>query len=235
MMIENLKPRITISKNGSYCVQGPVPFVRKTQVVSENGEPLTWKKEFTIETDENEYYLCRCGNSQDFPFCDSTHRRVPFEGTETAEMENFYERQYTFPGGTNLVVRKNPSLCMNSGFCGLLNLKLRQIIPETDNTQKRSLVIAMVERCPSGALTYAMNNEDAEIEPDLPVQIADTTEITDDGPIIGPLWVTGEIEIERSDGKLLKTRNRVTLCNCGRSEIKPLCDGTHRTEPRMRK
>jgi CDGSH-type Zn-finger protein len=234
-MSDQQKPRISISKNGSYCVIGPVPLVRKTQVVSEYGEPLTWKKEATIETEENEYYLCRCGNSQKFPFCDSTHRRVPFDGTETAEMGNFYERQYTFPGGTNLVVRKNPSLCMEAGFCGLLNQSIRQMVPQTDNTQMRSLVIAMVERCPSGALTYALNKDEEEIEPDLPIQIADTTEITDDGPIIGPLWVTGNIEIERSDGVLLKTRNRVTLCNCGRSEIKPLCDGTHRKYPRIRK
>jgi len=124
---------------------------------------------------------------------------------------------------------------MEAGFCGLLNQSIRQMVPQTDNTQMRSLVIAMVERCPSGALTYALNKDEEEIEPDLPIQIADTTEITDDGPIIGPLWVTGNIEIERSDGVLLKTRNRVTLCNCGRSEIKPLCDGTHRKYPRIRK
>ncbi len=234
-MSEQQKPRITISKNGSYCVKGPVPLVRKSQVVSEYGEPLTWHKEFVLETDPEEYYLCRCGNSQNFPFCDSTHRRVEFDGTETAESEDFYEQQYTFPGGTNLVVRKNPNLCMESGFCGLLNRPIRQIITETESTQMRSLVIAMVERCPSGALTYSMTNDEAEIEPNLPIQIADTTEITDDGPIIGPFWVTGEIEIERSDGKLLKPRNRVTLCNCGRSEIKPLCDGTHRKYPRFRK
>jgi len=88
----------------------------------------------------------------------------------------------------------------------------------------------MVERCPSGALTYHIAPDDTDIEPDLPKQIADTTEITSDGPIAGPLWVTGGIPIERSDGRQFETRNRVTLCNCGHSSIKPLCDGTHRTE-----
>ena len=86
----------------------------------------------------------------------------------------------------------------------------------------------MIERCPSGSYTYAMKKGEADIEPDLPQQIAVTTEITSDGPIEGPLWVTGYIPIERSDGKPMEVRNRVTLCSCGRSKNKPLCDGTHR-------
>ena len=63
---------------------------------------------------------------------------------------------------------------------------------------------------------------------DLPKQIAVTTEITASGPIDGPLWVTGGIQIERADGQPMEVRNRVTLCRCGASSNKPLCDGTHR-------
>jgi len=40
-------PRIVIAKNGSYHVFGEIPLVHKTQVVSEYGEPLTWKKDKT--------------------------------------------------------------------------------------------------------------------------------------------------------------------------------------------
>jgi hypothetical protein len=86
----------------------------------------------------------------------------------------------------------------------------------------------MIERCPSGAYTYSIEEGQPEIEPDLPQQVAVTTEITDQGPINGALWITGNIPIERSDGKPLETRNRVTLCSCGVSKNKPLCDGTHR-------
>jgi CDGSH-type Zn-finger protein len=43
------------------------------------------------------------------------------------------------------------------------------------------------------------------------------------------LWVTGCIPVERADGKNFETRNRVTLCRCGKSKAKPLCDGMHRT------
>jgi Iron-binding zinc finger CDGSH type len=89
----------------------------------------------------------------------------------------------------------------------------------------------MVEHCPSGALTYSLKEGGQDIEVDLPQQIAVTTEITSDGPIEGPLWVTGGIPIIRSDGKPFEGRNRVTLCNCGHSQAKPLCDGSHRAYP----
>ena len=88
----------------------------------------------------------------------------------------------------------------------------------------------MVERCPAGAITYHIEEGEADIEPDLPIQVSLTTEITSNGPIEGPLWVTGGIPIERSDGRAMETRNRVTLCTCGLSRNKPLCDGTHRDE-----
>src|SRR3972149_5707661 len=61
--------KIVIQKNGPYVVRGDVPLVRKTQVVSEYGEPMTWQKGETLETGET-YELCRCGKSSHKPFCD---------------------------------------------------------------------------------------------------------------------------------------------------------------------
>jgi hypothetical protein len=57
------------------------------------------------------------------------------------------------------------------------------------------------------------------VEPDFPKEIA----ITPDSA----LWVSGGIPIERADGQPFEVRNRVTLCRCGDSKNKPLCDGTH--------
>jgi len=229
---KNVRPKIVIMQNGSYHVFGEVPLVHKTQVVSEYGEPLTWFKDkvYEIKKDEgSEFYaLCRCGQSRNKPFCDETHREIAFDGTETADTRTPNTRSVRFPNSTRITVMKDPSLCMESGFCGLRDASLSQLLAATDDTKYRSLVIAMVERCPSGALTYRIDRDGPDIEPDLPVHIAVTTEITSDGPIQGPLWVTGNLPIERSDGKLFETRNRVTLCNCGHSSRKPLCDGTHR-------
>jgi CDGSH-type Zn-finger protein len=224
--------RIAVLKNGPYKVEGNVPLVSKTQVVSERGEPLTWKKEGEIECNQENYYLCRCGKSSDRPFCDGTHRKESFDGTESAETNLNDARATQYPRGTRIIVKRDNSLCMQSGFCGLRGIGMSQLVAASNDTKIRSLVIAMVERCPSGALTYRIDPDDADIEPDLPQQIAVTTEITSDGPIAGPLWVTGSIPVERADRQPFETRNRVTLCNCGQSENKPLCDGTHREKPR---
>jgi CDGSH-type Zn-finger protein len=224
--------RIAIIKNGPYKVEGDVPLVIKTQVVSELGEPLTWKKEGEIECSEEKYYLCRCGLSNDQPFCDGAHRREGFDGTESAPTSTTEMRSIKYPRSMRIIVNRDNSLCMQSGFCGLRGAGMSQLVAASNDTKIRSLIIAMVERCPSGALTYRFEQDDPNIEPDLPQQVAVTTEITSDGPIAGPLWVTGGIPIERSDRQPFEIRNRVTLCNCGRSENKPLCDGTHRIMPR---
>ncbi len=227
-----VEKKIVIRKNGPYIVSCGVPLAHKTQVVSEFGEPLTWKKDETTECRED-YALCRCGQSANKPFCDGTHRRIAFDGTEWADTNARKPSQTEFPAGRKIIVEKDASLCMSSGYCGFANTSLPELLVRTDDTQIRSLVIAMVERCPSGALTYRLEPDQAVIEPDLPQQIAAITEITSDGPIAGPLWVTGGIPIERSDGKPFETRNRVTLCNCGKSGNKPLCDGTHRETARQ--
>jgi len=219
--------KIVVKKDGPYIVYGHVPLVRKTQVVTEHGEPIAWKKEETLETGEP-YFLCRCGQSKDKPFCDGTHCAVWFDGTETADTRPAAKRQEPYEGGTHIAVKMDQTLCMDSGFCGTRRANVKQMALETDITEVRSLVMAMIERCPSGALTYSVEPGEADIEPDLPEQIAVTTDITSAGPIEGALWVTGGIPVERADGQPFETRNRVTLCCCGLSKTMPLCDGAHR-------
>jgi len=223
----NKSRKIVVRKNGPYTVHGDVPLVRKAQVVSEHGEPLTWKTGEPIEASET-YILCRCGQSGEKPFCDGTHAEIDFDGTESADTGVTADRQVTYAGGTNIVVKRDDYLCMESGFCANRITDVEQMVPHTDDTQVRAQVMAMIERCPSGSYTYSIEEGGSDIEPDLPRQVAVTTEITSDGPIAGPLWVTGHIPVERADGRPLETRNRVTLCRCGLSKEKPLCDGTHR-------
>jgi len=204
--------------------------VYKEQVVSEHGEPLTWRTVRTIETPET-YELCRCGHSKYLPFCDVSHALVEFDGTETAEPSTTAERRVTYEGGPGIVVRRDCSLCTGSGFCGNRVTNVEEMAHHSEDTRVRSLIMAMIDRCPSGSYTYALTEGEADVEPDLPQQIAITTEVTTDGRIAGPLWVTGGIPIVRGDGKFFETRNRVTLCCCGLSANKPLCDGAHRSRP----
>ena len=221
------KGKITVRHNGPYRVEGAIPLVKKSQVVSEFGEPLNWKKEAVLQTEET-YYLCRCGHSSNKPFCDGTHRAIGFDGSESADTNTFADRQKVDERGTGIVVKSDHSLCMNSGFCGNRNTNIRKMVPKTDEPAVRAEIMAMIDRCPSGTYSYALSKDEEDIEADLPEQISQTVEITSEGPIEGPLWVTGYIEIERADQQPFEIRNRVTLCNCGESKCKPLCDGTHR-------
>ncbi len=45
----------------------------------------------------------------------------------------------------------------------------------------------------------------------------------------GPLIVRGPIEIRDMHGRPIEVdRETVALCRCGKSRIRPLCDGTHK-------
>ncbi len=45
----------------------------------------------------------------------------------------------------------------------------------------------------------------------------------------GPLLVRGPIRLQDVDGREIEVgREVVALCRCGRSRIKPFCDGTHK-------
>jgi CDGSH-type Zn-finger protein len=44
----------------------------------------------------------------------------------------------------------------------------------------------------------------------------------------GPLLVRGEFRLETQDGRVIDPgRGTVALCRCGRSALKPFCDGRH--------
>jgi len=197
-------------------VTGQVTTVRKTAVQSEHGEPLAWKTSESL-TDRATYALCRCGDSDNKPFCDGAHAKVGFEGIDTAD-ESTYDDRASELGGTGIVVSDDRSICVHAGFCGNEVTNVWKMAAKTGDTRIRAQAMAMIERCPSGALTYHVGGE--EIEPDLPLEVAVI--------IDGPLWVSGGVTVTRADGTELESRNRVTLCRCGQSGVKPMCDGSHK-------
>jgi CDGSH-type Zn-finger protein len=215
---------ILVLRDGPYIVYGDVPLVRKRKIVSvENNDAIAWQKTEDLETEET-YALCRCGQSSTKPFCDGTHVRVGFDGTETADTRPTAERRRVV-GGSGFVVRRDGPLCMHAAFCVGRVERIPAMLDATADSDVRARVIALIDRCPSGSYTYSLTEDGEDIEPDYPVQITVTEE--EDG-LAGALWVTGNVPVTRSDGQPFETRNRVTLCRCGHSENKPLCDGTHR-------
>ena len=209
------QPKVTVKQNGPYVVSGGVPLRRKEPIVSEHGEPLTWRIG-EVDDDGAAYALCRCGGSSNKPYCDGTHAQIDFDGSETAPTDAIADRSQTY-AGTGIDVNDDRPTCVHAGFCGNQVSNVWKMASKTDDTVVRAQVMAMIERCPSGALTYEVGG--SIVEPSLPQEIG----IVPDGP----LWATGGITVERADGQPLETRNRVTLCRCGASANKPLCDGSH--------
>ena len=215
---QNPEPGITSLPNGPLLVRGAVTLVRKTAVHSEHGEPLTWKTGAPLETRET-YALCRCGESANKPFCDGTHAQVGFEPEDTAPTGPYADRSRSL-GGTGITVEDDRSICVHAGFCGNRVTNVWKQARETEDSLVRLAVINEVEKCPSGALTYRFDGDGQDTEPNYPVEVG----VIDDGP----LWVTGSVPVANSAGEQLEVRARVTLCRCGQSANKPLCDGSHK-------
>jgi len=209
-------PNVTVRKDGPYVVSGSVPLRNKEPIVSEHGEPLTWRTRKVTDRGAA-YTLCRCGQSSNKPYCDGTHTQIGFDGTETAATDTYQDRQDSY-AGTGIEVLDDRSLCLHAGFCGNRVTNVWKMADKTDDTVVRAQVMAMIERCPSGALTYEVEGD--SVEPDLPIEVSVVPN--------GPLWVSGGIPVERSDRELVEVRNRVALCRCGHSANKPLCDGSHK-------
>jgi len=217
--------RIVVLPDGPYLVYGQVPLSRKVKIVApENDDSLDWKKTEILRTEET-YALCRCGRSGSKPFCDGSHARLGFDGTETAKTGTYTSRMWRSEG-TRISVRRVGSLCMHAAFCVGRAKQLDEWVPDTGDSDARAHVMWIIDRCPSGSYTYAIAPDDEANEPDLPEAIA---VIEEEHRLASGLWVTGRIPVLRADGQPWEERNRVMLCRCGRSGNKPLCDGTHRT------
>jgi len=212
--------RIIVNANGPYLVLGGVPLVRRYEAQSAYGEPMEWDavgvEGYDIPT-EGTYKLCRCGHSQNMPFCDKSHERVGFDGELTANRRPSAERRMSFQG-SGFQLTDDGILCSSAGFCGTRLTRVWKMLQYSDDPEVRSRILRMVQNCPSGRLV-AWSESGQELEPEFRPSIAAVTD--------GPLWVRGGIPIEGPDGFVYEVRNRVTLCRCGQSKTKPFCDGTH--------
>lgn len=205
--------------NGPFVVEAAVDLRRKDIVRSEHGESLTWESGEVVDTD-GVYALCRCGGSASKPFCDGTHGTNGYDGTDAESSATTYRERSADLGGTRITVTDDRSICAHAGFCGNRVSNVWKMVSDIDeDTVARAQVMAMVEKCPSGALSYRIEGSDEPLEQELAPGIA----IIPDGP----LWVHGGLTVDRADGSRLETRARVTLCRCGESANKPYCDGTH--------
>lgn len=162
--------------------------------------------------------LCRCGGSEKKPFCDGTHAKIGFSGGRVTDGSQDARANYV---GKRITIHDNRGICAHAGHCtdGLGSVFKLEEEPWIDaDGAKMEEIIAIVEKCPSGALSYTVGSVEYRDRERTPM-----ITVTKDGPYA----VTGGIELigqPRSQGA---SSEHYTLCRCGGSKNKPFCDGTH--------
>jgi CDGSH-type Zn-finger protein len=213
------RARISIEENGPYQVRGGLRLTREEIVYDDDGVSTEWQLDETLEPGES-YRLCRCGRSRTKPFCDDSHLLEPrFDGTETADRTPSRERRRDFKA-SSISVGDDLPLCAGAAFCDAADGDVWSFLLSSRDPQVRARIMHMIERCPSGRLTYALPPDDADVEREL----EPTAAVVRDGPY----WVRGGVEIVDENGEAWEIRNRMALCRCGESDNKPFCDGSHK-------
>ncbi len=214
--------RIQACENGPYIVSGWIPLAKLTISTDDEGYPASYVESEEYPLNET-YALCRCGQSQSKLFCDGTHEKTHFDGTEIASRAPYLTRVRKIDG-PDLKLTDAPDLCNHAGFC-LRASGIGNLTRSSDDPKAKRLAIEEAGNCTSGRLVAWHKEPEKSIEPEFEPSIA-LVEEPHKG-CSGPLWVRGNVPIESSDGDTYEVRNRVALCRCGASSNKPFCDGSH--------
>lgn len=163
--------------------------------------------------------LCRCGASDRKPFCDGSHTVVGFTSAKRWK-----------PGAGSLVdhvgarvtIHDNRALCAHVEYCVLE-------LPAVFDRSKRPWVdpdgatpeeiIALCRKCPSGALSCTVDGVLYRNYDERPAVVIATAD--------GPFFLEGGVEVAEEPFSEGHSTEHCTLCRCGESRNKPLCDGKH--------
>ena len=214
---------VVILKDGPYLIRGAPPL--HTQTIERNEQGQSWQfrqgRQFAVKDGTR---LCRCGHSQNKPYCDGSHARADVDLTETATFEPMLDSAQEIDG-PRYALTDNERYCAFARFCdngeGIWN-EVRQ-----PGEQHARLTMYMAHHCPSGRLLVWDRATGELAEEPSPGSLS---LIEDPGAgASGPLVLRGGIRVESASGESYEIRNRQTLCRCGASSNKPFCDGSHAT------
>lgn len=163
--------------------------------------------------------LCRCGESKHKPFCDSSHYANGIDGDRSPDRDPYKWKDYR---GENITVHYNLGICSHDGSCvrflpGVFNVNNRPWINADAATPEE--IIAVIHKCPSGALAYTyrgeLHKEFYKGEPKIKACSK------------GQIEVYGCIELKDEQGTRPEVGDHYVLCGCGSSKNKPFCSGEH--------
>jgi CDGSH-type Zn-finger protein len=163
--------------------------------------------------------LCRCGASNNKPFCVGAHSQIGF--SDRKETDGNLDKRENYVGN-EVTIHDNRGTCSHVGYCtdSLPSVfKLGQEPWIDPNGASKKEIIETIKKCPSGALSYSVNGEEHRDQDREPL-----VNVSKDGPYL----ITGSIEIVGHANRAEKvSEEHCTLCRCGSSKNKPFCDGTH--------
>jgi CDGSH-type Zn-finger protein len=161
-------------------------------------------------------YLCRCGGSSQKPFCDGTHEKIGFSGERLSDPSQSKTDDYV---GKELTIHDNRFMCAHAGFCTKNSPNVFSVATEpwiNPDRDPAAKTIETIKMCPSGALSYTVNNILYRDQVRAPC-----IHVTKNGP----LFVVGGPELKDEARPL--SPEHYALCRCGASKNKPFCDGSH--------
>ena len=121
-----------------------------------------------------------------------------------------------------------PDLCIHSKICWNSVNGLPEVFqprerpwvnPAGASTEQ---IISQVVKCPSGALSYYLNNDTNKVE-ELRSTGGTVVEVLENGP----LMVYGDVTVKDTNGCETIKNKATAFCRCGASSNKPYCDGAH--------
>ncbi len=214
--------KITILADGPYLIHGKVPLKQQFLMTDERGNNWSFKAGRPFDMKGETTALCRCGASENKPYCDGAHAGHDWDPTLTASREPLLDDAEKIKG-PKVTLTDNEKFCAFARICDAKGRVWN--LTEVNDERAKEYVIHEAGHCPAGRLSAWDQKTGKPDEPELPVSLG---LIEDPGMrCSSALWVRGGIPIETEDGTAYEIRNRVTLCRCGQSSNKPYCDGTH--------
>lgn len=207
--METEKPKIACLPNGPYYLLNDMTPRNVANLQKSNGEPCA-----TVAG----VALCRCGASNNKPFCDGSHGKIGFSDENQADPARDQRDTYV---GKKITIHDNRSICAHAGYCtdGLKTVFRMGEEPWIDpDGASVEAIVATIEKCPSGALSYSIEEVEHRDQPRPPM-----VTVTRDGPYA----ITGGIELVDHQPGAGGSTEHYTLCRCGASKNKPYCDGSH--------